>query len=286
MMLGNLLELTRPTNVALGVLTVPLGATMVLEGSWGPGDAVAVGLHAMSVATFMAAGNVMNDLKDVEVDRVAHPERPLPSGRVTTTSARRLATLLWVASVGLLAAGLSLLDAWVPSVVIWAAAAVLMVAYDHGPDLKSRGFVGNIAISVLVGAVVVFGAAAAGAWANPVVLAAASVAALVNLAREVVKDVHDMSGDEGHRRTLPMAIGAENARMVAYVIALAGLVVLYVPYQWGPLAFHQLVTQTPAILLIITTNGPLWEGRDAVVVARYRQAMLAGLVGFLLSVLL
>lgn len=284
--LGNLLELTRPTNVALGVLTVPLGATMVLEGSWGSGDAIAVGLHAMSVATFMAAGNVMNDLKDVEVDRVAHPERPLPSGRVTTTSARRLATALWVASVGLLAAGLSLLDAWVPSVAIWVAAAVLMVAYDHGPDLKSRGFVGNIAISVLVGAVVVFGAAAAGAWANPVALAAASVAALVNLAREVVKDVHDMSGDEGHRRTLPMAIGAENARMVAYVIALAGLVVLYVPYQWGPLAFHQLVTQTPAILLIITTNGPLWEGRDAVVVARYRQAMLAGLVGFLLSVLL
>jgi len=284
--LGNLLELTRPTNVALGVLTVPLGATMVLEGSWGSGDAIAVGLHALSVATFMAAGNVMNDLKDVEVDRVAHPERPLPSGRVTTTAARRLATALWVASVGLLAAVLSLLDAWVPSVVIWAAAAVLMVAYDHGPDLKSRGFVGNVAISVLVGAVVVFGAAAAGAWANPVALAAASVAALVNLAREVVKDVHDMSGDDGHRRTLPMAIGAENARMVAYVIALAGLVVLYVPYQWGPLAFHQLVTQTPAILLIITTNGPLWEGRDAVVVARYRQAMLAGLVGFLLSVLL
>jgi geranylgeranylglycerol-phosphate geranylgeranyltransferase len=259
---------------------------MVLEGSWGSGDAIAVGMHAMSVATFMAAGNVMNDLKDVEVDRVAHPERPLPSGRVTTTAARRLATALWVASLGLLAAGLSLLDAWLPSMVIWAAAAVLMVAYDHGPDMKSRGFVGNIAISVLVGAVVVFGAAAAGAWANPVALAAASVAALVNLAREVVKDVHDMSGDEGHRRTLPMAIGAENARMVAYVIALAGLVVLYVPYQWGPLAFHQLVTQTPAILLIITTNGPLWEGRDAVVVARYRQAMLAGLVGFLLSVLL
>jgi len=284
--LSNLLELTRPTNVALGVLTVPLGATMVLEGSWGSGDAIAVGLHALSVATFMAAGNVMNDLKDVEVDRVAHPERPLPSGRVTTTAARRLATALWVASVGLLAAVLSLLDAWVPSVVIWAAAAVLMVAYDHGPDLKSRGFVGNVAISVLVGAVVVFGAAAAGAWANPVALAAASVAALVNLAREVVKDVHDMSGDDGHRRTLPMAIGEENARMVAYVIALAGLVVLYVPYQWGPLAFHQLVTQTPAILLIITTNGPLWEGRDAVVVARYRQAMLAGLVGFLLSVLL
>ena len=284
--LGDLLELTRPANLALGVLTVPLGATMVLGADWTSAEAIVVGLHALSVASFMAAGNVMNDLKDVDVDRVAHPNRALPSGRVSPTAARRWAGCLWFASVLFLAASLPMLASWGQSVLIWTLAALLMVAYDHGPNLKSKGLVGNATISLLVGAVVVFGAAAAGAWVNPVALSAALVAALVNVAREVVKDVHDMEGDEGHRRTLPMAIGAERARMLAYVLALMGLVVLYLPYQWGPLAFHQLVVQTPAILIIITTNGPLWEGRDAVVIARYRQAMLAGLVGFLLSVLL
>lgn len=286
MQVRGLLELARPTNVLLGVLTVPLGAAMVLGAEWSLQHALTVGFHALSVAAFMGAGNVMNDLRDIEIDRAVHPERPLPSGRVALATAKKWAGLLWILSIGALMAGLSGVVAVLPGLLIWAFAAVLMVAYDHGPDLKSRGLVGNLVISVLVGAVVVFGASSAGAWSNPVALAAAAVAALVNLAREIVKDVHDMAGDEGHRRTLPMSVGAENARMIAYVLALCGLVVLYIPYQWGPLSFQQLVLQTPAILLIITTNGPLWEGRDAVVVGRYRQAMLAGLVGFLLSVML
>jgi len=39
-------------------------------------------------------------------------------------------------------------------------------------------------------------------------------------------------------------------------------------------------------LLIITTNGPLYKGQDAVVAGRLRLGMLAGLFGFLGSVLL
>ena len=88
-------------------------------------------------------------------------------------------------------------------VIIWVLAAVLMMAYDHGPALKDRGLVGNVSISVLVGAVVLFGASAAGAWSHPVALAAA-VAALVNLAREIVKDVHDL---EVTRSSLDLANG-------------------------------------------------------------------------------
>ena len=41
-----------------------------------------------------------------------------------------------------------------------------------------------------------------------------------------------------------------------------------------------------AILLIITTNGPLYKGQDALVVGRLRLGMLAGLFGFLVSVLM
>jgi hypothetical protein len=65
-----------------------------------------------------------------------------------------------------------------------------------------------------------------------------------------------------------------------------GLVVLYMPYWRGPLVFSQILLQVPAILLIITTNGPLYKGQDAVVAARLRLGMLAGLFGFLGSVLL
>ena len=289
---GALLELTRPTNLVLGAATVPLGATMVLGEAWTSESITVTALYATSVVAFMAAGNAMNDLRDVEVDRVVHPHRPLPSGRVSRPVAARFTAGLWLLSLLTLVLGTAGLATGMPDapmlapVVIWVLAAVLMMTYDHGPALKDRGLSGNLAISVLVGAVVLFGAAGVGSWAHPVALAAAAVAALVNLAREIVKDVHDLEGDEGHRSTLPMAIGAERARMVAYVCALLGLVVLYLPYWRGPLAFSQILLQAPAILLIITTNGPLYQGQDAVVASRFRLGMLAGLFGFLGSVLL
>ena len=50
-------------------------------------------------------GIVLNDLRDVEIDRRERPARPLPSGRVSVKSARRL----WVALAvfGVIAAGLA-----------------------------------------------------------------------------------------------------------------------------------------------------------------------------------
>lgn len=289
---GALLELTRPTNLVLGAATVPLGATMVLGDDWTSEGLTATVLFASSVVAFMAAGNAMNDLRDVEVDKVAHPHRPLPSGRVTPHVAARFTAGLWFVSLLTMVLGTAVLALFMPEapmfapVIIWVLATVLMLAYDHGPALKDRGLIGNMAISVLVGAVVLFGASGGGAWSHPVALAAATVAALVNLAREIVKDVHDLEGDEGHRSTLPMAVGAERARMIAYVFAMLGLVVLYLPYWLGPLLRPQILFQVPAILLIITTNGPLYKGHDALVVGRLRLGMMAGLFGFLISAMM
>lgn len=45
-------------------------------------------------ACLYAAGIVMNDLRDIEVDRGERPSRPLPSGRVSMAAARHLAVLL------------------------------------------------------------------------------------------------------------------------------------------------------------------------------------------------
>ena len=106
---------------------------------------------------------------------------------------------------------------------------------------------------------------------------------LTNLAREMVKDCMDMESDEGSRQTLPMIYGKEKVRMAAYVVLMGALVCLYVPFWQGPFAFGQLVLQTPAILTLITLNGPLYKGEDALVAGRIRAAMLLGLVGFVLA---
>ena len=94
-----------------------------------------------------------------------------------------------------------------------------------------------------------------------------------------------MIADADERSTLPMKIGLENARMVAYVIVLGGLVCLYIPFWQGPFVFNQLLFQTPAILVLIMLNGPLYKGEDELVAGRIRAAMLLGLIGFVVALL-
>ena len=167
--------------------------------------------------------------------------------------------------------------------MIYILAVVLMVSYDHGPATKNRGLSGNIVISLLVAAVILYGAAAVGGIRSGVIWWIFGVVFLTNLAREMVKDCMDMESDEGSRQTLPMVYGKDKVRMAAYVVLMGALVCLYVPFWKGPFAFGQLVLQTPAILTLITLNGPLYKGEDALVAGRIRVAMLLGLVGFVLA---
>jgi 4-hydroxybenzoate polyprenyltransferase len=177
-------------------------------------------------------------------------------------------------------------DFWWATIIIYVIAVVLMISYDHGPKTKEMGLQGNIAISIMVAAVIIYGASSVGGLLNPLIWWISGVVFFTNLAREIVKDCQDMLADEGVRSTLPMKIGLENARMLSYVLIMAGLVCLYIPYWKGPFVFGQLVLQTPAILVLISLNGPMFQGKDVQVSARIRVAMLLGLLGFILTMYL
>tara|TARA_Y100000768_G_scaffold288329_1_gene222537 strand:+ start:223 stop:1104 length:882 start_codon:yes stop_codon:yes gene_type:complete len=283
------IELMRPKNMILATITVPLGALFGLNASLSPEQITAVAIQIFAVITFMGAGNVMNDIQDAVIDAKAHPNRPLPSNRVSSESAQRFAIGLWILSLSAMCYGaydLSQENAtWWPLVVIYLTAASMMLTYDLGPKTKVKGLIGNVSISLMVAAVILYGAATVDSlsW---LVFYVAGVVFFTNLAREMVKDCQDMLADEGLRTTLPMKIGLENTRMLAYVLIIAGLVCLYIPYWRGPFGFGQLVLQTPAILLLITLNGPLYKGEDVQVSARIRASMLLGLIGFFLTIYL
>ena len=172
---------------------------------------------------------------------------------------------------------------YLPTVLIYILAVVLMVTYDHGPATKNRGLSGNIVISLLVGAVILYGASAVGGFTQPVIWWIFGVVFLTNLAREMVKDCMDMEADAGSRQTLPMTYGKEKVRMAAYVVIMGALVCLYIPSWRGPFEFGQIALQIPAILTLITLNGPMVQGNDALVAGRIRIAMFLGLVSFILA---
>ena len=61
-------ELSRPKNVVLAAITVPLGAHLALGGVWSFQALGLVTLQTTSAICFMAAGNTLNDVADAAID--------------------------------------------------------------------------------------------------------------------------------------------------------------------------------------------------------------------------
>lgn len=210
-------ELVRLRNLLMAAAGVAVGAVLVWgrvrlppELAWAMASAAALG----------AAGNVANDLADLDADRINRPRRPLVSGVVS-----RPAALL----IGGLAGGFGLFAAWwVGGAVFLIAVPALAVMLVYSPLLKQRGLAGNLAVAVVASLPLVYGAAAAGYWRAGMVPAA--IAALLHLPREIVKDLEDVAGDRAAgRRTVPIVWGDA----AAYAIAAATLI-LFVPVALGP----------------------------------------------------
>ena len=202
---------------ALGALL----AAVVCAGIEGTADhAVEVALSMAIVVLFTGAGNSLNDYFDREVDRVAHPKRPIPMGIVRPNHAFAISAVFFI-----VAFALSLfVDVW--SVIIVMSSVAVMVGYEI--LLKAEGFAGNLAISWLTGALFLFGGAAVEELELAWILAL--LAFLATLGREIVKDIQDLEGDRGVRRTLPMRIGVRNAGIVGSVAFLAAVAISPVPY--------------------------------------------------------
>ena len=280
------IQLMRVKNLGLALIATPLGAAFALLDFEALLDYPEVALATLSVLFFMAAGNALNDLSDVEIDKIAHPTRPLANGSISISETKMLIGLLSLLSVASLLGCLNLMEgSQAYTAGIYVAAVVLMITYDHGPRTKQKGLIGNIAISSLVAAVVLYGASSIEGLDALLCWYVAGVVFFVNLAREIIKDCQDMEADSDSRQTLPMKIGKENSRMVAYVLTLIGIVFLYIPYWQGPFLFGQLFLQSPAIVLLMSLNGPMWKGEDYAVATRLRIAMLLGLVSFIVTIL-
>ena len=280
------IQLMRIKNLGLALIATPLGAAFALLDFEALLDYPEVALATLSVLFFMAAGNALNDLSDVEIDKIAHPSRPLANGSISISETKMLIGFLSLLSVASLLGCLYQMEgSQTYTACIYVAAVVLMITYDHGPRTKQKGLIGNIAISSLVAAVVLYGASSIEGLDAVLCWYVASVVFFVNLAREIIKDCQDMEADSDSRQTLPMKIGKENSRMVAYVLTLIGIVFLYIPYWQGPFLFGQLFLQSPAIVLLMSLNGPMWKGEDYAVATRLRIAMLLGLVSFIVTIL-
>ena len=262
------LQLVRWANA----LTAAAG---VVVGAWwaGWGGLVPIALAALAAIGLTAAANAWNDLADVAIDFVAHPERPLAAGRLSVASAER---------VGMAAATIAIVAASAVSVTLGVCSvAVLVLMKLYSPWLKRSGFAGNLLVSVLASLPFVYGGYVVGAWrmAIPLVF----VAAPLHLARELAKDLDDRDADRMMRRTMPVALGVGTTRIVM-IVALAAfgaaLAIGLAPQARSPRAFA--VALLPAIAVLALATARALRGRPGSP-AYFKLAMVCAMAALLVA---
>ncbi len=202
-------------------------------------------VFGLSASFFIAgAGNVLNDYYDRDIDRINHPERPIPAGNIAPENAKMFSYALF--SLGLILSAFTL--TW-SAFGIALCAVILLFVYES--NFKRKGFSGNVIISILAALVFLYGGACVStselllaifrifirsaheytAATNrfiPVFILAL-LAFLATLSREIVKDIEDIRGDMD-RRTLPKKIGIRNAAAVSAVVLCIAVILSPLPY--------------------------------------------------------
>jgi geranylgeranylglycerol-phosphate geranylgeranyltransferase len=275
MSLAGLFYITRPVNSAAAGLAV-IVAYLIATGT------VIFGvLLLFSIAALItAAGNVINDYFDVEIDRVNRPDRPIPSGQVRLPAARAYAVTLFLAGI--------LVCLFTNELCIAIAVFNSLILIAYAARLKRTPLLGNLTVSYLSASMFLFGGAFDGLQGLFRVMPFAVMTFFAMLARELVKDAEDVEGDRASGPvTIPILYGVTATMLSALFCALLGVAASMAPYLWWGFWYLCGIIPVDAIILFACIKAIRCTTPAAVKVSGastlLKGGMFASLVIFTLS---
>ncbi len=209
-------ELARPFTLIAPALGFVSGALTAVGAHprevWHAGLLVPAAIGAAMAMIFNAGNNALNQIYDLEIDRVNKGRRPLPSGRLTLREAWTFTNITYA---------LTLVLAWLVAPdgrheCFWIVLVAMMATYVYSvPPLrtKQRGWWANITIAVPRGVLLkVAGWSAVKTVVGVEPWFIGSIFGLFLLGASTTKDFADMEGDRlGGCRTLPIVYGVRRA---------------------------------------------------------------------------
>lgn len=172
------------------------------------------------------AAMISNDYFDLEVDRINHPSRPLPSGRVTPRDAIALTAAFSAAG---LAAALAL-----GALAFSIAVAIWFVGIAYNWKFKESGLFGNIMVGFSVGMTFIFGGLSVGNGFIGMVLVFGLLAFIFDLGEEIAGGAMDMEGDKARQVKSVAALKGEGFAMkVSGLLFISFVLITFMPYVMG-----------------------------------------------------
>jgi len=225
-----------------------------------------------------ASGNIINDIFDLEVDKINKPSRPLVTGALTINEAKTM--FIFSVLVALL------LSALINYACFFMALFFSILFFIYAKWLKVHGFIGNIAVSLGVGAVFVYGALSLGVI-NLKVLIYSIIAFTLNLSREIVKGIEDVKGDMIRGvKTIAIVKGERFAAILASVIAVISCFLAPTPFVLGVSGKAYLLLSILAVLAVVYSIWLVLLNNASKSKSMLKVAMALGITGMLLDELL
>ena len=210
------LDLARPFTLVAPALGFMSGALTAVGAAprevWTSSLLVPPILGSLMAATLNAGNNALNQIYDLEIDRVNKPRRPLTSGRLTIAQARRFTSITYL---------LSLVLAWMVAPggrheCFWLVVVAVMCTFIYSvPPLRTKrlGIWANVTIAIPRGTLL-----KVAGWSSVKTIMSieawyiGAIFGLFLLGATTTKDFADMEGDRlGGCRTLPIQFGVRRA---------------------------------------------------------------------------
>ncbi len=216
----------------------------------------------LSVFLISASILVMNDYFDIETDRINAPERPIPSGLISPSEALSFSILLL--SAGLLSGLLISFSVFLFSIVL------TTIGFLYNRFFKKSGLLGNLMVSISVGATFIYGGMSVGLPFEKSVILFALIAALIDLGEEIAADAMDKEGDKLIKsNSIAIKQGESTAIKISVRIFFGVIVISFIPFilNWFtpiylfPIIVMDFAIGYSALKLLEATNE---EGRKSI----------------------
>jgi 4-hydroxybenzoate polyprenyltransferase len=209
-------DLARPFTLVAPALGFISGALTAVGAAprevWTPTIMMAPFIGSLMAALLNAGNNALNQIYDLEIDRVNKPKRPLPSGRLTIADVWRFTGITYA---------LSLVLAWLVAPggrheCFWLVLVAVVCTFVYSmppPRTKRLGIWANITIAIPRGTLL-----KVAGWSSVKTIVGlepwyiGAIFGLFLLGATTTKDFADMEGDrQGGCRTLPIQFGVRRA---------------------------------------------------------------------------
>lgn len=265
------LTIIRPLNALISFLS-PMLILVISDASE---DEVAWGIALLSgiVAAFVCAGaNVINDIFDLEIDRINKPHRVIASGAMSLMAARRYYVFLTGSAV--------ILSAWINWAVFGIVVFSVLLLYYYSVYLKRTPIWGNLTVCFFTSVNFLAGGMAFDqtehAWYP------ALFTFLFQFGRELLKDVEDIEGDRvGGANTFPVLYGVRASLLIVTLSFIILSIAMYWPYHTGFYGkWYALIVLIGLMPLIVAVTFMMWRDTSALKIRRLNQLLkLAMFIG-------